>query len=115
MGITPTTRRLSDALETVYVDVPTAYKRLSDDFSTTWAAVDPGCALVAGRVGALHAGAHLVSQGVETSSRAFTMSIYYGRTRSDRRHGRRGPWDGAERTAESARIAIAALPPDIWG
>ena len=109
MGITPTTRRLSDAIETVYVDVPTAYKRLSDDFSTTWAPVDPGCALVAAGAGALHAGAHLGPQGVETSSRAFTMSIHYGRTSSDERHYRRGPWDGAERTAESARIVVGRL------
>ena len=83
-----------------------AYKRLSNDVSTTWAPVDPGCALVASRVGAHYAGAYLGPQGVETSSRAFTMSIYYGRTSSDERHYLRDPWDGAERTADRARIGV---------
>ena len=100
------------------MDVPTAYKRLSDDFSTTWAPVDPGCALVAARGDALHAGANLAPHGVETDKRAFCVSIVYGQASSNRRHYRRSPWEGAEWTAERAHIVIGRLISRVivrWG
>ena len=67
----------------VYVVRPKAYKRLSDAFSTQTAPVHLGGRRVCGRRPALHAGAHLGPQGVETGKRAFTISIDYAQASYD--------------------------------
>ena len=96
----------SDALDTVYVIRPMAYKRLSDHFSTPDDPADQGGATIRERLRLLSAGPLLDPQGADTGRRAFTMSICYGQTTSTQKHGRRSQRQGAERTPERARIGI---------
>ena len=84
---TPTTRRTSDATEPVLVVRLKVCKRLSDHLSTLVDPADPGGSTVSSRSGALWTGPHLGWQGDETSSRAFTISIYYLIRSCDERHG----------------------------
>ena len=96
---TPTTRRTSDATEPVLVVRLKVCKRLSDHFSTLVDPADPGGSTVSSRSGALWTGPHLGWQGDETSSRAFTISIYYLMRSCDERHG-------LQRQRETGRLAL---------
>ena len=96
---TPTTRRTSDATEPILVVRLKVCKRFSDHLSTLVDPADPGGSTVSSRSGALWTGPHLGWQGDETSSRAFTISIYYLIRSCDERHS-------LQRQRQAGRLAL---------